>query len=164
MKDDRGAEQGPGQSPGFLLWKVTNRWQRSIVAALKPVDLTHVQFVLLASVWWLSRDGKPLPTQRDVADHAGTDPMMTSQVVRVLEPRDLITRGRDPRDGRAWRLSTTARGAQLAERAIEIVETADRAFFVNAEPTQLVCTLRSLAAARPPDRHPQPTTLSAASR
>ncbi len=134
----------PGQSPGFLLWRVTNRWQRSIVAALKPLGLTHVQFVLLASVWWLSRDGAALPTQRDVADQAGTDPMTTSQVLRTLERRGQIERARDPEDGRARRVASTANGTQLAREAIEVVEAADRAFFAQADPGELMRTLHSL--------------------
>lgn len=137
--------RGPGQSPGFLLWQVTNRWQRGIVASLKPLGLTHVQFVLLASVWWLSRGGGALPTQREVADHAGTDRMMTSQVLRTLERRGLVARDRDSRDGRARRIAATAPGAELAEQAIDVVEAADRAFFADAEPTELMRTLRSLA-------------------
>ncbi len=145
MSDERREQSGPGQSPGFLLWQVTNRWQRSIVAALKPLDLTHVQFVLLASVWWLARDGGSPPTQREVADHAGTDSMMTSQVVRALERRGLLRRGRDVRDGRAWRVAGTAPGAELAEQAIDVVDAADRAFFADAEPHELMRTLRSLA-------------------
>jgi len=145
VNDDRREQLGPGQSPGFLLWQVTNRWQRSIVAALKPLGLTHVQFVLLASVWWLSRHGGEPPTQRQVADHAGTDAMMTSQVVRALERRGLVRRGRDPQDGRIWRVAGTAPGARLAEQAIDVVEAADRAFFADAEPHELIRTLRSLA-------------------
>ena len=144
MNGSRDGRHGPGDSPGFLLWQLTNRWQRSIVAALKPVGLTHVQFVLLASVWWLSRTGEGPPTQRDLADHAGTDPMMTSQVLRALERRGLVTRARDPRDGRVRRLAPTARGSELAEQAIEVVEAADRAFFAAAESAALMRTLRSL--------------------
>lgn len=139
--------QGPAHSPGFLLWQVTNRWQRSVIAALRPLGLTHVQFVLLASVWWLSRNGDSLPTQREVAGHASTDPMMTSQVLRTLERRGFVTRERDPRDGRVWRLAITASGTQLAEQAIEVVEAADQAFFDNADPSGLMQTLRSLASA-----------------
>lgn len=44
----------PQDSPGFLLWRSTLRWQRTIIAALRPLELTHVQFVLLASTWWLT--------------------------------------------------------------------------------------------------------------
>jgi hypothetical protein len=39
----------PDKSPGFLLWQVTLRWQRKVTIALAPLDLTHVQFVLLAT-------------------------------------------------------------------------------------------------------------------
>lgn len=147
MKEDGDERLGPGESPGFLLWQVTNRWQRRIVATLKPLHLTHVQFVLLASVWWLSRNDDRPPTQREVAGHAGTDPMMASQVLRALERRGLVCRGRDPRDGRAWRITSTPPGAKLAERAIAVVEAADRAFFADVEPDELMRTLKSLASA-----------------
>lgn len=63
---------GPGESPGFLLWRVTLRWQRLMTEALRPLGLTHVQFVLLASSWWLSRDGQA-PNQLAIATHAGTN-------------------------------------------------------------------------------------------
>ena len=36
------------ESPGFLLWHATMRWQRAMRAALQPHDLTHVQFAHLA--------------------------------------------------------------------------------------------------------------------
>jgi DNA-binding MarR family transcriptional regulator len=123
---------GPDESPGFLLWRVTLRWQRVIVAALRPLGLTHVQFVLLASVWWLAAVANEEPTQRRAAEHAGTDPMMTSQVLRALEGKRLVTRKPDPDDSRARRLGITPRGAALAQRAIAVVEAADTAFFAAA--------------------------------
>jgi DNA-binding MarR family transcriptional regulator len=115
-------------SPGFLLWRTTLRWQRTMTETLRPLGLTHVQFVLLASTWWLCENGEP-PRQRDLAEHAGTDPMMTSQVVRALEAKGLLTRTPDPEDARAIRLGTTRAGKALAPRAIVAVEAADRAFF-----------------------------------
>jgi DNA-binding MarR family transcriptional regulator len=133
---------GPEESPGFLLWQATRRWQRELGAALKPLDLTHVQFVLLASIWWLDK-----PTQRELADQATTDPMMTSQVVRVLERRGLVERRADPADGRVRRLHATRRGRDLARRAIEVVETADAAFFASVDSEALLGTLRGLARA-----------------
>jgi DNA-binding MarR family transcriptional regulator len=114
-------------STGLLLWQVTNRWQAAQRAALKPFDLTHVQFVLLASLTWLDAGG-PV-TQRQLADHAVTDPMMTSQVLRVLEGRGLIERAAHPDDKRAWSLAATNAGAKLANRANAAVEACDRAFF-----------------------------------
>jgi DNA-binding MarR family transcriptional regulator len=117
-------------SPGFLLWHATLRWQRAMVDALTPFGLTHVQFVLLASTWWLGEHGGP-PRQRDLAEHAGSDPMMTSQVVRTLERKGLLTRDVDPEDRRAWRLRLTREGSALARRAVKAVEDADAAYFAG---------------------------------
>lgn len=122
-------EAGPGESPGFLLWHATLRWQRGLAAALGPLELTHVQFVLLASVWWLAEMQGGRPTQREVADHAGTDRMMTSQVLRGLERRDLLVREQDSLDGRVRRLHVTEAGAALARRAVVVVEAADAELF-----------------------------------
>jgi DNA-binding MarR family transcriptional regulator len=131
-------------SPGFLLWHATLRWQRVITGVLKPLDLTHVQFVLLAGAWWLGRNGDA-PSQRELADHSGTDVMMTSQVVRILEGKGLLTRERDPADSRIMRLRVTEAGQELATQAVEVVEAADRDFFRQAEhPDALLPQLRSL--------------------
>ena len=124
MKGSRFA--GPADSPGFLLWRVTNAWQRSVRAALAPLGLTHVQFVLLASLTW---SGETPVTQRSLADLAGTDEMMTSQAVRALDGKGLLTRVRSSTDGRAWILRPTPAGRRLAERAVGLVERADDDFF-----------------------------------
>jgi len=126
-------------SPGLLLWRVTNAWQAAQRAALHTFDLTHVQFVLLASLAFLGgtydaaamgldSDGGPV-TQRDLANHAHTDPMMTSQVLRALESKGLVRRSPHPTDARARALTVTPSGASLASAANTAVEAADRAFF-----------------------------------
>jgi DNA-binding MarR family transcriptional regulator len=137
----------PADSPGFLLWRATLRWQRLMTATLRPLGLTHGQFVILVSLWWLTRDGGEEPTQRRLADHAGTDPMMTSQILRVLEGRDLITRANDPRDSRTRRLAVTDNGSALARRAVVAVEAADAGFFAVASGRRfLLDFLRQLGA------------------
>jgi DNA-binding MarR family transcriptional regulator len=145
------AVPGPPDSPGFLLWRTTLRWQRSIAAALRPLELTHVQFVLLEAVWWLSdRSRVPhrLPSQRQVADHAEVDVMMTSQVLRALEARSLVVRTPDPVDTRVKRLNVTAAGRRLAKRAVTVVEAADAEFFARiSDRAQLLGVLHLLAEA-----------------
>jgi DNA-binding MarR family transcriptional regulator len=137
----------PAESPGLLLWRVTLRWQRQVTAALKPLDLTHVQFVLLASTWWLTRIAGEIPNQRAVAELAGTDPMMTSQVLRALASRGLIKRERDSDDGRAFLLGVSDDGAALASRAVRTVEAVDEAFFAAAwDRPALLSILDALAA------------------
>lgn len=135
----------PDDSPGFLLWHVTLRWQRDIAAALAPLGLTHVQFVLLASTWWLNTQGQQ-PNQLAVARHAGTDVKMTSEVLRKLEAKGLLRRDVDAVDTRARKLRVTDRGAQQAQAAIAAVEAADAAFFDPVPDTGALLTmLRPLA-------------------
>jgi DNA-binding MarR family transcriptional regulator len=119
----------PERSPGFLLWRVTLAWQRRIRAALGPHELTHVQFVLLASLWWLESHHPDAPTQATLAEQAGTDPMMTSQVLRKLEARGLLERALDATDTRARRIRLTRAGRDLVARALADVEAADAEYF-----------------------------------
>jgi DNA-binding MarR family transcriptional regulator len=133
----------PGESPGFLLWHATLRWQRAVAAALAPLDLTHVQFVLLACAWWAGREGEA-PNQLSLAGQAGTDVKMTSAVLATLERKGLVQRTVDARDTRAKRVVVTAAGAELAPRAIEVVERADAEFFEPVERRDALDLLRRL--------------------
>jgi DNA-binding MarR family transcriptional regulator len=134
----------PNNSPGFLLWHATLRWQRGISQALAPLDLTHVQFVLLACTWWLNEQGRQ-PNQVEIAAQAGTDIKMTSQVLRSLERKGLVERAVDTADTRARRVRVTPRGAALAPRAIAIVEEADARFFADVPERATLDFLRRLA-------------------
>jgi DNA-binding MarR family transcriptional regulator len=119
---------GPAASPGYLLWCVTLSWQRAVAAAVRPLGLTHVQFVLLVSTWWLHEQGRGA-SQVELARHAAIDVKMTSQVVRTLEGKALLTREPDPADARVRRLRPTAAGAVLARRAVVVVEEVDQGVF-----------------------------------
>ena len=113
----------------MLLWRVTLSWQRRIRSVLEPYELTHVQFVLLTSLWWLADHEDRPPTQARLAQHAGTDPMMTSQVTRKLEARGLLERALDPADSRARRVHLTAAGRAVVAQALKDVEAADEDYF-----------------------------------
>ena len=119
-------------SPGLMLWRVTNAWQAAQRAALKPFGITHVQFVLLASLTWLQSDA-PV-TQNQLAGHAHTNPMMTSQVLRALEQLELVRRDQHPTDGRATVISVTTAGRELANRSVAAVEACDTEFFAALGP------------------------------
>jgi DNA-binding MarR family transcriptional regulator len=139
----------PSESPGFLLWHATLRWQRGVAAALAPLDLTHVQFVLLACIWWLNEQGEQ-PTQVRLAAQAGTDIKMTSQVLKTLEKKGLVERAIDQADTRARRLRVTRGATRLIPRAIAVVEAVDAEFFSEVPPNKAVDVLRRLAQLREP--------------
>jgi MarR family transcriptional regulator, organic hydroperoxide resistance regulator len=114
---------------GFLLWRATNAWQRAQRAALEPFELTHVQYVLLATLAAAEKKGI---SQAAASSLSGVDPMTTSQVLRGLEGRELVLRAAHPDDRRAHRVTVTTAGRALAKKAAPKVEKADTEFFAAA--------------------------------
>ena len=139
-------------SPGLALWHVANAWQRTMRAALSPHDLTHTQIVLLAMLTATAPD--QLVTQRDLAGAAGTDEMMTSNVLRALESKKLIQRSPHPKDGRAVALTPTSAGINLVRKANHDVESADETYFAALDEPQRASLLNALHLLR--NRSPEP--------
>ena len=135
-------------SPGLALWHVTNRWQAVMRSALAPHELTHVQYVLLATLVWHRSHEPDVPlTQVDLAALAATDVMMTSQVLRALEAKGLVDRMPHPHDGRARVLRPTPDGLAAAQRATGDVERADAEYFAAlAHPAAFRAELARLTA------------------
>jgi MarR family transcriptional regulator, organic hydroperoxide resistance regulator len=120
----------PDQSMGYQLWQTSNLWQRHMRDALAPLNLTHVQYVLLAGLQTLadSHGGRAV-TQIKLANFAGTDKMMTSKVLRTLEVKKLVERQNHATDTRAKSLIITAAGLQVLQKALVVVRQSDQAFF-----------------------------------
>ena len=113
---------------GFLLWQVHNKWSREIKKALLPLGLTHTQFVILASAYWLILHGENI-TQIQIAQHANADVMMTSNILRTLQKKGLISRKEHQTDTRAKVIQVTDEGIAVLKKAVTAVESFDRKFF-----------------------------------
>lgn len=124
--------EGPEESPGFLLWQVSTAWRRQVEAALVSVGLTHAQFVILASVGWMTRNDQ-MVTQIELARQCGTDVNMTSQVLRTLERKGYIERKQCKGNERSKFPVTTKNGRDLIIKAIPLVEEVDKKFFLMLE-------------------------------
>jgi DNA-binding MarR family transcriptional regulator len=120
------------EATGFLLWKTHNYWQREIKKCLKPFDLTHTQFVVLANAQWLVLHQDSV-SQIDIAKHAQIDVMMTSNVIRTLEKKDFILRKTHQIDTRAKVISLSKSGLLVLTEAIKAVEAFDKVFFGQLE-------------------------------
>ncbi len=105
---------------GYLLWRVTTKWRAAVDRAVSPLGLTHAQYSLLASLYGLSRTGAQ-PSQRELADFAGLEPIYVSKLARALEQAALLVRTEHPADPRAVQLRLTDRGTETALRAIAVV-------------------------------------------
>lgn len=120
----------PEQSLGFVFWQTTLLWQRVTSDSLKNLNLTHVQFILLAGLGWLTKQDQSV-TQSMLAKHAKTDIMMTSKVLRTLEAKALIKRLSHTSDSRAYTLEITDNGMDVLQKALSVVELVDQEFFSN---------------------------------
>jgi DNA-binding MarR family transcriptional regulator len=126
--DNTFSVEKPEESSGFLLWQVTNLWQREIKKALEQYQLTHSQFVLLASIHWLTLHKQEV-TQVVLSSHTKIDPMTTSTVLRTLQQRGFIQRQEHLTDTRAKTVELTDTGKKLIKKAVIVVEKFDRDFF-----------------------------------
>ncbi len=121
----------PEHSPGFLLWHISTLWRSSIENSLKSIGLTHPQFVILASLGWLTREGERV-SQIIVGKMAGLDPNTTSQIIKSLEKKDLIKR-EPSSDARAKNPFLTSKGHEILSKALPAVERQDAQFFDSLE-------------------------------
>jgi DNA-binding MarR family transcriptional regulator len=115
---------------GFLLYKTHQYWQREIKRRLKPIGITHTQFVVLANTYWLYLQDKQI-TQIAIAKHTKMDVMMVSNVIRTLEKKGFLKRTDHPTDTRAKLVKLTETGFDTLKKAVVIVENFDRDFFKN---------------------------------
>ncbi len=118
----------PEESSGFLLWQVTNLWQREIKKALEDYGLTHSQYVLLASIHWLTIHKQEV-TQIVLSAHTKIDPMTTSTVLKTLQKKGLIQRQEHLTDTRAKTVGLTDDGKNMIKKAVVTVEKFDADFF-----------------------------------
>jgi len=126
--DELDDSETPALGAGFMLWQITNGWQRVIRAALAPTGLTYVQIVLMAGLRDRLADGAAV-SQAALAQALGADPMMTSQVLRTLETAGLVKRERNPADTRSRLLSLTPAGKSKLAAALPLVAEVDKDFF-----------------------------------
>jgi len=124
--------KSPNDSPGYLLGQLTMFWQRRQKKVLDPLDLTHTQFVLLASLGWLSKKSNAV-TQIDIANQSNADRMMVSKVLRTLEDKKFITRQEHHTDTRAKIIQLTNTGEEVLQKALTEIENADFDFFSAIE-------------------------------
>jgi DNA-binding MarR family transcriptional regulator len=105
------------RTPGYLVWRLSNKWRVAVDRALAPLGLTHAQYVFLSSLFGMTREGQ-LPSQRELADWTGLEALYVSKLARGLDADGLIQRTRDTVDTRTVRLTLTDRGREVVEPAI----------------------------------------------
>jgi DNA-binding MarR family transcriptional regulator len=111
-------------SMGYLVWHLSLRWQVELSRALAPLGITHSDYALLASLNGLEQAGIQ-PSQRELGESSGLEPMHVSKLVRALEERGLLRRRPHPNDPRAMQIALTDAGTQSVRSARMVVTRID---------------------------------------
>lgn len=106
------------QTIGYVAWRLAMRLRVSMDRALAPLGLTHAQYSLIASLH--GRSTSQAPTQKQLADLTGLEPMYVSKLARQLETKGWVERVRDTEDTRAVRLVITPEGTEVTREAIAV--------------------------------------------
>ena len=116
------------KSTGLLFMRVYNKWHSMIKKELKKMNLTHPQFVVLASLAYLSQDSNEV-TQVMISKLSGIDVMTVSQILNLLEKNDFVKRKEHSRDTRAKAVILNKKGEEVLQKAVPLVEQIDEIFF-----------------------------------
>jgi MarR family transcriptional regulator, organic hydroperoxide resistance regulator len=99
-------------TPGFLVWRLSMKWRAAVDRATAPLGLSHAHYSLLGSLLSMQSSGR-MPSQRELADYCGLEPLYVSKLARALDQAGLISRVPHPADTRAVQLSLTDRGKEV---------------------------------------------------
>jgi DNA-binding MarR family transcriptional regulator len=103
----------------------------------------------------MERSGRR-PSQRQLADFTGLEPLYVSKLARALEQAGLLERSGDPDDSRAVQLSLTDRGREVTAQATERVRglqdelTAPLGGLDSPATRNLIASLHTLLGSTPP--------------
>ncbi|MBM3610215.1 MAG: winged helix DNA-binding protein [Alphaproteobacteria bacterium] len=139
----------PEDSPGFLLWQTTMIWQRQIKKALEPYDISHAQFVIMATLLWFDAHDYDT-TQVSIVMQTKLDKMTVSKSLKRLVSLGFVNRIEHQRDTRAKNVTLTDKGKEMVGTLVPIVEGVDAKFFdrvSKADQQQLIKILSQLTQA-----------------
>lgn len=135
----------PTKLIGYNLWVSAQYRQKSLNRLLKEFDLTHAQYMVLQ---YLSRaDSKQKLdglSQNQIAKDMNLDPMMISNVLRLLEKKWYIVRTK----ATAWAISNTLwlskLGDDVVKKAHEVVLVLEKTLFESLGDKKLKKSLKGV--------------------
>ncbi|HEX4057454.1 MAG TPA: MarR family transcriptional regulator [Galbitalea sp.] len=122
---------------GYLLMHAAQTWRVEASRVLQSHKLTVPQFLVVMALYRQARHDWPPLKQTEVATRLGMDANTTSQIVRGLEQRSLLTRTPNRQDARARALALTPTGVAHARAASAAVRAMNDTYFAVIPADQL---------------------------
>ena len=119
---------------GLLMLQVSSLWKEIQEQILKKrYGITHMQYVVLASICWLLLNEKREVTQIMLSKYTRIAPMTISQTFKVLEKKGYVYRQTHSSDVRAKSVFLTPKGEELIKKTAPAIMAADGRFFNSLE-------------------------------
>lgn len=118
------------KSIGFIFMKAYAAWHNQIKNCLKKQSITHPQFIVLATLAYLSKHADEV-TQVMISKKTNIDVMTISQIIENLEKKSFIVRSVSLKDSRAKAIQLTQIGYDKTNKTVPLVENIDKQFFSN---------------------------------
>lgn len=97
----------------FALYAASRNVVRAYTQALKPLDLTYPQYLVMLVLWEWARDGNSRPTIKALGERLDLDSGTLTPLLRRLQEKELITRRRQSIDEREVFVGLTRAGLRL---------------------------------------------------
>jgi len=127
------------ESLGYWVNRVAARMALLLGEALKPFDVTPVQFGTLVTLF-----GNEGISQKNLAERTYKDPPATARILDRLQEKGLVRREPDPRDKRAFRVYLTQSGRELVPRLIPYAEAVNQKAYGEADGGEVLAAIRAI--------------------
>ena len=99
----------------FMLYRSVHAMGRAYKPLLEPLGLTYAQYLVMLVLW----QGDGLTVQA-IGERLDLDSGTLTPLLRRMQDKGLLCRARDPQDERRVRVSLTAAGRALRQRALAV--------------------------------------------
>lgn len=104
----------------FALYAASRHVVRAYTEALKELELTYPQYLVMLVLWEWSRDRYERPTVKALGERLDLDSGTLTPLLRRLESKGVIARQRISADEREVFLRVTPAGSKLKRRARQV--------------------------------------------
>lgn len=117
----------------FPLYAVSNLITRKYKPLLDRLDLTYTQYIVMMVLW-----EEEIANEKLLCKALGLKSNTLAPLLKKLENKGYIKKGKDESDGRSLSISLTIEGKKLQEEALFIPECMAKEFCLTNEESQLL--------------------------